>query len=162
MTKGKMKIWGVGPIIALITTVYGMFAMVISQIFYPFFKIQMISYHVILLLGILLILMGVFFLIVSFVGITKAYNHNNLVTKGIFSFCRHPIYASWLLFIVPGIVLLTQSWINLTIPIFMYFIVRYMVRKEEVYLEEHFGKPYLEYKNRTSCIIPFFHLQKSR
>ena len=81
--------------------------------------------------------------------------YDELVTDGIYRCCRHPLYASWVVFIVPGIVFLVNSWIGLTIPIFMYFVLRILVRKEEIYLASVFGSEYSDYKKRVPCILPY-------
>jgi protein-S-isoprenylcysteine O-methyltransferase Ste14 len=84
----------------------------------------------------------------------RAYNAGELITGGVYRCCRHPVYSSWVVFIVPGIALLVGSWIGLTTPIFMYFILRVLVKIEEAYLENLFGSKYLEYKKKVPCILP--------
>jgi protein-S-isoprenylcysteine O-methyltransferase Ste14 len=64
-------------------------------------------------------------------------------------------------FIVPGIVILANSWIGLTTPIFMYFLLRKLVVKEEVYLESIFGDEYVDYKTKVSCILPYGKIRKN-
>jgi protein-S-isoprenylcysteine O-methyltransferase Ste14 len=59
------------------------------------------------------------------------------------------------IFIVPGIALLVDSWIGLTTPIFMVVMLRILVRKEEAYLEGVFGSQYIEYKKKVPCIMPW-------
>lgn len=56
---------------------------------------------------------------------------------------------------VPGIVLVVNSWIGLTTPIFMYLILRKLVKKEEIYLESVFGSEYFDYKKKVPCILPY-------
>jgi protein-S-isoprenylcysteine O-methyltransferase Ste14 len=80
----------------------------------------------------------------------RAYNANELVTKGVFKCCRHPVYASWVVFIVPGITLLMKNWLGMSAPIFMYSILRLLVKKEEIYLENVFGSQYREYNLRSA------------
>lgn len=105
--------------------------------------------------AIVLIAVGIPFYIISEVVVMKAYNADRLITGNIFKCCRHPLYASWVVFIGPGVVLLLNSWIDLTTPIFMYTILRILVKKEELYLENRFGTEYLRYKNKVPCILPY-------
>ncbi len=151
---GKMTLRGVGPKFAALSAIYGMTTVIVNWHFYPFFQIDTVPYWILLMLGILFILIGVPFLITAILTVARAYRTNKLVTDGIYKFCRHPLYAAWVVFIVPGIVLLVSSWIGLTVPIFMYFILRILVQEEEAYMESVFGSEYLEYKKNVPCILP--------
>lgn len=159
--KEKMSRWGVGPIFAFLSISYGMIMLAISRYFDSVSQIPFAPYWLLQILGIALILIGIPFFIISVKTVTKAYNADSLVTDGIFRCCRHPLYSSWVVFIVPGIVLLANSWIGLTAPLFMYFLLRKLVTKEEVYLEHVFGSEYLEYKKDVPCILPVGCLKKS-
>jgi protein-S-isoprenylcysteine O-methyltransferase Ste14 len=105
-------------------------------------------------IGIILILIGISFDIVAIVTVMRAFNKGTLITKGIFGICRHPVYAGWVVFIVPGIVLLVNSWIALSIPLVMYFFLRILVIKEDTYLEKTFGNEYHIYKKRIPAVLP--------
>jgi len=159
--KEKMSRWGVGPTFASLSIGYGIMMLAISRYFHPAFRIGLIPHWLLLILGIALILIGVPFFIISVRSVMRAYNADALVTDGIFRCCRHPLYGSWVVFIVPGIVFLSDSWIGLTTPIFMYLILRKLVRKEEEYLESVFGSEYIEYKNDVPCIFPIGCLKQS-
>ncbi len=150
-----MSRWGTGPIFAALSISYGIGTILLSQYFHPFFQIGSGPHRFLTALGIALIMIGIPFFIISVKTVTRAYNANMLVTDGIYKCCRHPLYASWVVFIVPGIVLLLNSGIGLTTPIFMYFILRILVKKEEIYLESLFGSEYRQYKKKVPCIIPF-------
>ncbi len=115
----KMSRWGIGPIFASLSIGYGIIMLVISRYFQPVFQIDFVPHWLISVLGISLIVIGVPFFIISVKTVMRAYNADELVTDGIFRCCCHPLYASWVVFIVPGIVLLVNSWIGLTTPIFM-------------------------------------------
>jgi len=151
----KMSRWGVGPIFAALSIGYGMTAIAISNYFYPVFTIDIVPGRLLWVLGILLIVVGIPFFITSVITAMRAYNADDLVTDGIFRCCRHPLYASWVVFIVPGIVLLAQNWIALTTPIFMYLILHKLVEKEERYLSSVFGSAYEEYQEKVPRILPF-------
>ena len=150
-----MSRWGVGPVFTSRSIGYGLLMFLISRYFQPVFRIDFVPYWVLSVLGYTLIAMGAPFFIISFKTVSRAYNSNELVTDGVFRFCRHPIYASWVVFIVPGIVLLARSWLGLTTPIFMCLLLRKLVKKEEVYLESVFGSEYLDYKRKVPCILPY-------
>ncbi len=157
-----MSRWGVGPIFAFISIGYTILVLFITRYFYPIFQIRIIPYYILAVIGIILIIIGIPFFIIAIMQVTRAYNANKLVTDGVFRCCRHPLYASWVVFIVPGIVLLANSWIGLTVPLFMYLILNVLVKKEEVYLEEVFGSEYSDYKQRIPSILPFGCLKRPK
>lgn len=149
-----MRRWGIGPSFAALSMGYGLMMLIISRHFHPIFQIRFIPYSSLAIIGVTLISIGVPFFITAVVTVMRAYNANELVTEGIFRCCRHPLYAAWVVFIVPGIVLLVNSWIGLTTPIAMYLILRKLVVKEEVYLEKAFGSRYTDYRKGVPCILP--------
>lgn len=155
-----MSRWGTGPIFTALSISYGAVILVISHSFYPFFQIKFIPYWLFVILGVFLIAIGIPLFIVSVIIVSRAYKADELVTNGIYRCCRHPLYASWVVFIVPGIALLVNSWLWLTIPVFMYVILCHFVKKEEVYLESVFGSEYLRYKQKVPCIFPIGYLKK--
>ncbi len=149
-----MSRWGVGPTFASLSIGYALMTSAISRYFHPVFEIGLVPHWLLSILGLTLIMIGAPFFVISVRTVMRAYNADKLVTDGIYRCCRHPLYASWVVFIVPGIVLLLNSWIVLTTPIFMYFISRRLARKEETYLESLFGSEYLGYKKNVPCILP--------
>ncbi|MGE0087042.1 MAG: isoprenylcysteine carboxylmethyltransferase family protein [Desulfococcaceae bacterium] len=153
--KEKMSRWGIGPVFVFLSVSYGMIMFVLTYFFYPFFQITVVPYPLMAGLGICLIVIGIPFFVISAVTVMRAYNADRLVTDGIFRYCRHPLYASWVVFLVPGMVLPVNSWLGLTVPVFMFSILRILVRKEEKYLEDVFGSEYLAYKKRVPCILPY-------
>ena len=152
--KEQMSRWGIGPLFAALSIGYGIVTLAISRYYYPSFQIDFLPNWFLYSIGIALIFFGVPFWIISVITVMRAYNANELVTKGVFKCCRHPVYASWVVFIVPGITLLMKNWLGMSAPIFMYFILRLLVKKEEIYLENVFGSQYREYKNKIPSILP--------
>ena len=84
----------------------------------------------------------------------RAFKAGHLVTDGVYGMCRHPIYASWVIFFVPGIVLLINTSIGFSVPVVMYFILRSLVKEEDQYLEKTFGEEYLAYRKKVPAVLP--------
>ena len=156
----KMSRWGVGPVFVVLSVGYGMIMLAVSIHFQPLFRIPYVPYSLLQVAGGVLFLIGIPFFITSVRSVMKAYNADALVTTGVYGCCRHPLYAAWVVFLVPGIVLFVNSWLGLTTPLFMYLILRILVRKEEVYLEQVFGSGYREYQKKIPCIIPYGFLKR--
>jgi protein-S-isoprenylcysteine O-methyltransferase Ste14 len=76
-----------------------------------------------------------------------------LVTTGIYSYIRHPIYTG-LILATTGAELVAQSYLFILFACFFYMIYR-QAKKEEKILEDHFGKAYIDYKKRSKMLIPF-------
>jgi protein-S-isoprenylcysteine O-methyltransferase Ste14 len=77
-----------------------------------------------------------------------------LVTKGAFGLCQNPLYMSFILFFIPAIALLSNSWLILTTSVVGFVLLKVYVSKEYKILEEAFGDEYLKYKNETPEFIP--------
>lgn len=107
-----------------------------------------------IVVAICLFLIGVPFFVFALLSVHRAYSANKLITTGIFSLCRNPVYAAWVVFFVPGSMLIRANWLGMTIPIFMYLLLRLLIRKEETNLESVFGEEYIKYKKRVMCILP--------
>ncbi len=152
--KTKMTFWGVGPKYALFSALYCSFVVALSKYTGPFFEIPFVPYYILKTTGITLIITGLPFYIISLVTIKRAYTADSLVTEGPFGICRNPVYAAWVVFFVPGIMFLLNSWIGLSAPFVMYFIILMLVKEEEEYLESVFGHEYLEYKEQVPIILP--------
>lgn len=77
-----------------------------------------------------------------------------LVTSGIFSHCRNPLYVGNILMIVGlGIMSNTVFFILVLIPLFLFF-YQAIVRAEENFLEGKFGDAYREYAGRVNRWLP--------
>ena len=76
-----------------------------------------------------------------------------LVTNGIYSLIRHPIYSGLCLGLIGG-ELIAQSY--LVVIGFVLLVGGYLqARQEETILEKHFGSEYRSYMKRTKMFIPF-------
>ncbi|MGL4758410.1 MAG: methyltransferase family protein, partial [Patescibacteria group bacterium] len=82
-------------------------------------------------------------------------DQHQLVTSGIYSQVRHPIYTSYLLLFI-GFCTLLQSWLSLaalTLVSLVWFGNRISI--EEDMLIQEFGKDYQTYQQKTQRLIPF-------
>ena len=144
---------GVGPIFTVISVIYTAIIFVIHFVWLSHLSLplpRLIS----LITGILLVIIGLPIFILPGIAIDKYFKEGKLATEGVYAYLRHPIYASWIVFIIPGIAFIINSLLGLTIPFFMYFVFRILIVEEERYLEEKFGDKYFDYKKRVGSIFP--------
>jgi len=149
-----MTRWGVGPKFALGSILYGLLVLLLNRFCFPTPPIVAIPRSVALTAGAVLFISGMAMYVVSVVPLTRAFNEGRLETGGIYAYVRHPLYACFILFIIPAIVLLTRSLPGLTVPIVIYFLFRILIREEEGCLEEEFGEEYLAYKKKVGAVFP--------
>jgi protein-S-isoprenylcysteine O-methyltransferase Ste14 len=152
----KMSLMGIGPKLFLVTILYVIILIFLNNRILPGLRIIFVPYHFLLYTGIFLILTGLTMLIPSGLALSKLKTSEVLYTKGVFSICRHPLYSAWIVFIIPGVTLMTASWLMLSIPLFMYIFFRIFIREEETYLANTFGEQYKAYKNKTGLLFPRF------
>ena len=84
----------------------------------------------------------------------RAYNSDRLVTSGVSSLVQHPVYSPWIVFNIPAIALLFQSWPLLLAPVVAYSVFKLSIRTEDEYLEQRFGQEYRHYRARVNELIP--------
>jgi protein-S-isoprenylcysteine O-methyltransferase Ste14 len=150
----EMTRWGVGPKFTLISIIYAIVIFLLHLVWFPSLTFVILGREVNLVIGMILIIVGLLIFLIPVFTIDKYFFEGKLCTIGIYSFIRHPIYGAWIVFIVPGIVIISGSLLGISIPIFMYAIFKILIPKEEAYLEKKFGEEYLEYKKKVNALFP--------
>jgi protein-S-isoprenylcysteine O-methyltransferase Ste14 len=79
---------------------------------------------------------------------------HELITTGIYSYVRHPIYTGILLMLI-GTFLFTGTLSAILLFLIILFFVLYKIRQEEELLIKHFPKEYPIYRKRAKSLIPF-------
>lgn len=70
-----------------------------------------------------------------------------LLITGPYRFTRNPLYLAMTLFYI-GVAMLSRSlWSLILLPLVLVLLERYVIRREEHYLERQFGADYRRYKN---------------
>ena len=110
------------------------------------------------LVSILILLIGILILIIP---VTKFIKYkttidpiefkkvNKLVTSGIYKYSRNPMYLGLLLIVISSSILYLNIYSVSTTIFFYYWINRFQIQREEIFLTEKFGKEYLSYKTKT-------------
>jgi len=148
-----MTLLGVGLKFAIISCIYTAVILALHFLWVPHLSVPIPRVFT-QIFGIVLLITGVTIYLISGLSIHKYFNDGKLATKGVYAYFRHPIYGSWIVFIIPGVVLLINSLIGLTIPIFMYVVFKILIVEEDKYLEEKFGEEFFNYKKRVGEIFP--------
>jgi protein-S-isoprenylcysteine O-methyltransferase Ste14 len=85
------------------------------------------------------------------VGIDEK-NKTDLVTTGLFSICRNPIFLG-MIFCVFSLFLIIPNAITFCIFITVYLIIQVQIRLEEEYLLKRHGENYNNYKRKTKRLL---------
>lgn len=149
----KMKITGVAPLIAVPTFLFLIITVIINYFTKPFFSITENDNVTLIYLGVALILPGVIMVTACGRRLLKSFDKNKLMTDGLYKIFRDPMYVAYLIFVIPGICLLFNSWLVLTTVILNYVLYSTFIKREHKYLEEKFGAEYKEYLDKI--IIKF-------
>lgn len=159
MTKQNKKhlpMYGVGPLyvsIILITTIIFIFLSYLNYI--PIYNIKELSASIIML-GIILIIVSIYMWCKAVIkdNIDKYIIKNKLLTTGIYSYTRNPIYSAFTILSL-GLILIANNYYLLFLPVLYYlFLTVLMILTEEKWLKEAFGFEYEEYKKKVNRIIP--------
>lgn len=153
--KKKMTRWGVGPKFTVVSAVTAILIFTIHFVWLGPLKIPL-SRTLTLIFGTVLVVIGIPVFLVPGLTIDRYFEDGELATKGLYSYIRHPIYGSWILLIVPGVVFLLNSLIGFLVPVFMYVVFKIFIVEEDRYLEEKFGQRFLDYKRNVGAVFPKF------
>ena len=158
MKKNTLPVFGVGPIYAvscLLLTAFGLFLK--KKGFLnggDFSGLKFLA----MIIGFLLIFIGVVLWIYAVIiqRISREISSGNLVTTGIYSVVRNPIYLAFLC-VCTGILVPAHNVYLLIFPIIFYiFLTVLMKQTEEKWLLKKFGTEYAEYCKHVNRVIPWF------
>ena len=151
----EMNLLGVGPSIMVPMAAYAVIAGLATWLWPDLCLITAVPYMAFLVSGIVLLVLGIPMLVVAARALTTAYNSDKLATTGIFGLTRNPIYSAWIVFIIPGLVLMSRSWPLFLTPVVAYFVFKAKIGRENEYLEKRFGDAYRTYKAQVNELVPF-------
>jgi protein-S-isoprenylcysteine O-methyltransferase Ste14 len=139
-----------------------------SGFWFPLWKLltqpSSISTHsVINIIGLAIILIGLIVIFIAVGTLRWSYSStlviredHRLVTYGIYSIVRHPLYLGALLVSI-GVPISASSWLGLLIMLVLVPIVINRIRMEERLLTEAFGDAYRKYIKTTRKLIPLIY-----
>ena len=158
MKKNTLPVFGVGPIYAvscLLLTAFGLFLKkkgFLNGGDLPGLK------SVAMFIGGLLNFIGIAVWIYAVIiqRISREISSGNLVTTGIYSIVRNPIYLAFLC-VCTGVLITAHNVFLLIFPLVSYiFLTILMKQTEEKWLLEKFGTEYAEYCKHVNRVIPWF------
>ena len=156
----KMTVLGIGPLWGALTLAYGAIS-TFASLRYDLFRIAAGWSAATTIIGATLLAVGLVFYAAAGRTIVREFPTGRLLTTGVYRLCRHPVYGSWIVFVIPGLAILLRTWLGLTTAAFGYVLLRLLAPAEEDYLLDKFGTPYSAYRRRTPFVLPFGFLRRN-
>lgn len=157
MEKGHLPILGVGPLYVVTIILMTIISITLSATgiisVITFANIRLIF----VLIGILCFIIGIT-LWLKAVIIDRLDAHiikNELITTGVYAYVRNPVYSAFM-FVCTGVLLIYGNLVLLVLPIIYWgFMTVLMKLTEEKWLENLYGKEYVQYRQRVNRCIPW-------
>lgn len=149
-----LPVFGVGPYLIGLIIIMTLLFFVLS--FYNIIPVYKSNQIILSVLGFILIVIGtIFWLSANFNSrIDDGIRNNQLITTGIYSKVRHPIYAAFL-YAVTGAILIFDNLFLLFLPVIFWLILTVVIKNtEEKWLIECYGDYYLIYSRKVNRFIP--------
>jgi protein-S-isoprenylcysteine O-methyltransferase Ste14 len=104
-------------------------------------------------LGIILLVIGIAIRVLAWIQIPNTHRISNLVTTGIYSGTRNPVYLAFM-FIIAGIAFLLPGLLTLMWLVTGVLVLYGLAKLEERDLESVYGNEYLDYKRIVPLFLP--------
>ena len=150
----QLTFLGSGPRIGRILLPYLAITIALTILFPGNFTFGMSVRQPFLIAGIILIVIALVFYFSTLRLMLPGIRTNSLVTGGAYRLCRNPLYAAFILFLIPGLGLLLNSWLIITTSIAGYLAFRKYIHEEEEQLQRIFGEKYEQYHKKTPRLFP--------
>lgn len=150
-----MTLGGIGPKLALLSLPYVILSLAVMQRDPEFLNLEALDDSSIRTMGFIWLAAGLFFWISSAWVFLHDFKTGKLITRGPFAWCRNPIYASMILFVIPALGLIFHSGLILSIALVLYIGFRISIHGESIVLRRTFGTEYDEYEKSVNELFPF-------
>ena len=145
---------GIGPAFGKAMLGYALAAWLLTYIRPDLFQLRVVPRKWLLLLGSALVGWGTWLYVRALRILRQARAEGKLATTGPFARVRHPIYAIWMLLLVPGAGLTLRSWLVLTAPLVGYISFRILIPREEAQLAHTYGDEFRAYCRTRNRVLP--------
>ena len=156
----RLSRFGVGPRIVASVAASAILAGLFSYGFPDACAVPAFRQATVVTLALLLMGIGLPMWLTAVITVMKAYNRDQLLTSGVYGLVRHPMYAAWIVLILPGISLLMALWPFLLMPLAGYAMFKASIHVEDEYLQNRFGRSYSDYRASVNEIIPILRMHQ--
>ncbi len=148
----RQRLFGVGPVGAAISFVWLAIGFWVNgALGHPAILVNPTPLKIV---GVALAVIGLGLHFWSMWILRKWWNKDELCATGPFRWFRHPMYAAWITFVLPGFAFYLNSWITLLFVVLLHPIWRFLVIREEKMMLDKFQDEYRVYMSRTGRFFP--------
>jgi protein-S-isoprenylcysteine O-methyltransferase Ste14 len=151
----KLNPMGIGPIIGGVILPWLAVSIFLSLRFKGLFIFTENGREVLFYAGLVLLIIGLVMYLLTAVLLLRGLRSKRLMTSGTYFLCCNPLYSSILLFVIPGLSLLMNSWLILTTSLVGYPLFKLFIKSEYMEMEEIFGDEFRKYRTETPEFFPF-------
>ena len=154
----KMSVLGIGPVYVISCLIITILSIYISEKgFLNSGKVYELKGFM-LLIGAVCITLGIVLWIKAVISqkMVKAIKNNKLLTTGVYSIVRNPVYSAFY-FVLTGLLLIEANLWLLMLPILFWIYMTVLLKlTEEKWLLDAFGEEYIKYCSRVNRVFPWF------
>ncbi len=151
---GELSLWGAGPRIVVPALLAQLCGAGLTLALPGAFSMEILPHWVWVFVGLCALLLGTLTVRHAWDTLKPGRLDGRLVTGGPYRITRNPIYAGWILGILPGIALCFASWPMLAGPVVAWALFRETVVVEESFLAARFGEEWDVYATRVNRLWP--------
>jgi protein-S-isoprenylcysteine O-methyltransferase Ste14 len=152
--KEKMTWSGIGVKMAVFSLPYFILTVIWMALKPEFLQMRFLSPVAGYIIGGILIAGGLVFLGFTVPVLLEGLKKQKLLTSGVYGLTRNPVYACWILFLIPGLAFFFLSWLLLFGTAVLYINFKLLIGEEVKVLKSNFGKKYSEYESRVNELLP--------
>jgi protein-S-isoprenylcysteine O-methyltransferase Ste14 len=156
-----MNILGIGPLLAITGVVTGAIVMIFCRIAECSVSLPSPWREWIFWVGITLLIPGGYFWISSAILVKRVFESRSLVQTGVYGLSRNPMYAGFIVFIIPGLALMLNNLLLIAVSVAMFIVFKLRIGREESFLSKEFGVEYERYRTMVPQLIPFVRLRRT-
>ena len=151
----KMSFMGIGPRIGVIVLPWLAVTILLALKFKDSFAYFEDVKRILFFVGLSFVIAGSILYFLTIPAMLKGLINTRLITTGTYYLCCNPLYASIILFIIPGVSLMMNSWLVLTTSFAGYVLLKIFIKNEYEEMEKFFGDEFRKYRNETPEFFPF-------
>lgn len=152
--RGRFEILGIGPRIALVTAPALAAAIGAAVWRHDAVRFAFLPRALTVTVGTALLVFGAAMYVGTAPRLLRDFHAGRLAREGAYAWCRHPLYASVIVSLMPAAGLLADAWPVAAVSLVMYAAFKAFIGAEDRDLEARFGDDYRRYAAEVPELFP--------